>query len=88
MVKDEVVLWLMPAQKAAILRLLEASPGLRGLELVERSEGVLSRGVVYVILNSMENLGLIYSMKILDRLHYYLKDDVELLDFENGQTGS
>lgn len=46
-----------PRERACILRLLLTGEGLSGPELVARSDGVLSRGVVYGVLMRLEEDG-------------------------------
>jgi len=46
-----------------VLQLLVEEPGSYGLQLVERSDGLVKRGTVYVTLDRMEQKGLITSKK-------------------------
>ena len=51
----------LPPKERLILELLVSSGDLYGLELVERSEGGLKRGTVYVTLGRMEAKGFVTS---------------------------
>ena len=51
----------LPQKEAVILSLLIGSGDTYGLDLVERSNGQLRRGTVYVTLNRMEDKGLVES---------------------------
>ena len=51
----------LPAKQRLILELLIGAGPLYGLELVERSEGALKRGTVYVTLSRMEAKGFVTS---------------------------
>ena len=51
----------LPQKEAVILSLLIGSGDTYGLDLVERSNGQLRRGTVYVTLNRMEEKGLVES---------------------------
>ena len=51
----------LPAKERLILELLVSSGALYGLELVERSDGGLKRGTVYVTLGRMEAKGFLTS---------------------------
>lgn len=51
----------LPPKERLILELLVSSGALYGLELVERSEGGLKRGTVYVTLGRMEAKGFVTS---------------------------
>ena len=51
----------LPAKQRLILELLVGTGPLYGLELVERSEGALKRGTVYVTLSRMEAKGFVTS---------------------------
>jgi PadR family transcriptional regulator, regulatory protein PadR len=51
----------LPKKEQAILELLASQGPLYGLQLVERSEGALKRGTVYVTLGRMEAKGLVES---------------------------
>jgi PadR family transcriptional regulator PadR len=53
--------WSLPTKERLILELLVAEGPLYGLQLVERSEGALKRGTVYVTLGRMEAKGLLES---------------------------
>lgn len=51
----------LPAKERLILEMLVSSGPLYGLQLVERSEGALKRGTVYVTLGRMEAKGYLES---------------------------
>ena len=51
----------LPPKERLILELLVSTGALYGLEMVERSEGGLKRGTVYVTLGRMEEKGYITS---------------------------
>ena len=51
----------LPAKQRLILELLIGAGPLYGLELVERSDGALKRGTVYVTLSRMEAKGFVSS---------------------------
>jgi PadR family transcriptional regulator PadR len=51
----------LPRKERLILEMLVASGPLYGLELVNRSDGALKRGTVYVTLGRMEAKGLVTS---------------------------
>ncbi len=53
----------LPRKERLILELLTAEGPMYGLQLVERSEGALKRGTVYVTLGRMEAKGLIQSQQ-------------------------
>jgi PadR family transcriptional regulator, regulatory protein PadR len=55
------MLWSLSEKEAAILQLLSVEEELYGLQLVDRSEGQLKRGTVYVTLGRMEEKGLVCS---------------------------
>lgn len=62
MVKNTESFLIPSAKESLILDLLRASSGsLFGLELVDKSDGQLKRGTVYVTLKRMETRGLIAS---------------------------
>lgn len=66
------LLSLLPSrrQRECILRLLTEGDAL-GMELVSASDGLLSRGSVYVVLDRMEEEGLIVSSPIAERERFY-----------------
>jgi PadR family transcriptional regulator, regulatory protein PadR len=51
----------LPKKERLILELLVSSGPMYGLQLVERSDGALKRGTVYVTLGRMESKGLVES---------------------------
>jgi PadR family transcriptional regulator PadR len=51
----------LPEKERLILQLLAADGPLYGLQLVDRSDGALKRGTVYVTLGRMEAKGLVAS---------------------------
>jgi DNA-binding PadR family transcriptional regulator len=51
----------LPKKERLILELLAADGPMYGLQLVERSDGALKRGTVYVTLGRMEAKGLVES---------------------------
>jgi PadR family transcriptional regulator PadR len=51
----------LPRKERAILELLASGGPMFGLQLVERSDGTLKRGTVYVTLGRLEAKGLIQS---------------------------
>lgn len=51
----------LPPKEHAILELLVAGGPMYGLQIVERSDGALKRGTVYVTLGRMENKGYLES---------------------------
>jgi DNA-binding PadR family transcriptional regulator len=51
----------LSAKEAVILRLLMANGELFGLQLVEKSDGELKRGTVYVTLDRMQDKGFVTS---------------------------
>jgi PadR family transcriptional regulator PadR len=53
------VRWSLSQKEAVILALLDEHGDMYGLELVERSQGDLKRGTVYVTLARMEEKGLV-----------------------------
>lgn len=53
----------LPPKERLILELLASEGPLYGLQLVERSEGALKRGTVYVTLGRMEAKGLVQSQQ-------------------------
>ena len=59
MVHDDTVT--LPRKERLILDLLASIGPMYGLQLVERSEGALKRGTVYVTLGRMEAKGLVES---------------------------
>ncbi|HEY7288772.1 MAG TPA: PadR family transcriptional regulator [Vicinamibacterales bacterium] len=52
---------MLPKKELLILELLAADGPMYGLQLVERSDGALKRGTVYVTLGRMESKGVIES---------------------------
>ena len=52
---------MLPKKELLILELLVSEGSMYGLQLVERSDGALKRGTVYVTLGRMESKGLIES---------------------------
>jgi PadR family transcriptional regulator len=52
---------MLPKKERLILELLVAAAPMYGLQLVERSDGALKRGTVYVTLGRMEAKGLVES---------------------------
>jgi len=56
-------------KETAILRMLDEGQELFGLEMIERSDGLLQRGVVYVTLSRMEEKGLITSREERNQRH-------------------
>ena len=53
----------LPSKERAILEALVATGPMYGLQLVERSNGVLKRGTVYVTLGRMEAKGYVESQQ-------------------------
>lgn len=53
----------LPRKERLILELLASEGPMYGLQLVERSEGALKRGTVYVTLGRMEAKGLVQSQQ-------------------------
>ncbi len=53
----------MPRKERLILELLASVGPMYGLQLVERSDGALKRGTVYVTLGRMEAKGLVQSVQ-------------------------
>jgi PadR family transcriptional regulator PadR len=54
---------ILPRKEQLILELLTSGEPMYGLQLVERSEGALKRGTVYVTLGRMEAKGFIQSQQ-------------------------
>jgi DNA-binding PadR family transcriptional regulator len=52
---------MLPKKERLILELLASSGSMYGLQLVERSDGALKRGTVYVTLGRMEAKGFVES---------------------------
>jgi DNA-binding PadR family transcriptional regulator len=61
MAHDDIIT--LPGKERLILELLASVGPMYGLQLVERSEGVLKRGTVYVTLGRMEAKGLVASQQ-------------------------
>jgi len=57
---------MLPKKERLILELLISDGPMFGLQLVERSEGALKRGTVYVTLGRMESKGIIESEQEAD----------------------
>ena len=57
---------MLPKKERLILELLISDGPMFGLQLVERSEGALKRGTVYVTLGRMESKGIIVSEQEAD----------------------
>lgn len=62
-------------KETTVLRLLADGQARRGLALVEASDNVLKRGVIYVTLMRMEDHGLIASHKEEDKHRNYTITD-------------
>lgn len=56
-------------KESAILRMLAEGAELFGLEMVERSGGLLARGVIYVTLSRLEEKGLVSSREETNQRH-------------------